>query len=132
MLTGSATVSNSTVTQNVNAKIDANTILSLNDDPSTSTAAIDIEAYNFLQTTDNVNLVAGGIFAGGGGVSNMTATANDTVTIADGVTLFSAGSIEIGTALQMTSSNICRCQPLMDWSRRRASTDSSLRRRPRP
>ena len=126
VLTGSATVSNSTVTQNVNANIDANTILSLNDDPATSTAAIDIEAYNFLQTTDNVNLVAGGIFAGGGGQSNMTATANDNLTIANGVTLFSAGSIDIGTASQMAASNNASASLYGLVSGAGASTDSSV------
>jgi hypothetical protein len=102
---GAATLSKSTVTQTVESHIDGNTIFSLNDDPATSTAAIDIEAYNVLNTTDKVSLSAGGLFAGGGAQSYMTATATDTVAIDDGVELFSAGNIAIGTAAQMQANN---------------------------
>ena len=85
--------------------IGADTILSLNDNPATSTALINIEAYNFLNTTDNVSLVAGGLFAGGGARSAMDATANVAVDIADRVHLFSAGNIAIDTTALMTASN---------------------------
>ncbi|MBN8976663.1 MAG: leukotoxin LktA family filamentous adhesin [Rhizobiales bacterium] len=100
-----AAVSETTVTQNVTTNIGADTILSLNDNPATSTALINIEAYNFLDTTDSVSLVAGGLFAGGGARSTMDATANVTVNIADRVHLFSAGNIAIGTAARMTASS---------------------------
>ncbi|MDB5636031.1 MAG: leukotoxin LktA family filamentous adhesin [Bradyrhizobium sp.] len=102
---GAATLSSATVTQNVTSHIGSGTIFSLNDNPATSTASIDIEAYNFLQTTDTVSLDAGGLFAGGGARSTMSATATDTVTIDDNVTLFSAGNIAIGTAARMTANN---------------------------
>ncbi|MBI5131767.1 MAG: leukotoxin LktA family filamentous adhesin, partial [Rhodopseudomonas palustris] len=105
VLAGAATVSNATVTQTVNALVDTNTILSLNDNPATSTALINIEAYNFLNTTDTVTMDVGGLFAGGGAESKLTANAYNTVTIADGVRLFSAGGIAIGTAAVMTASN---------------------------
>lgn|GEM_PF-2883088 len=100
-----AAVSETTVTQNVTTNIGADTILSLNDNPATSTALINIEAYNFLNTTDNVSLVAGGLFAGGGARSTIDATAHVAVNIADRVHLFSAGNIAIGTAALMTASN---------------------------
>lgn len=100
-----AAVSETTVTQNVTTNISADTILSLNDNPATSTALINIEAYNFLNTTDNVSVEAGALFAGAGAHSTMDATANVAVNIADRVHLFSAGNIAIGTAALMTASN---------------------------
>ena len=102
---GAATLSSSTVTQTVESHIDNHTIFSLNDNPATSTASIDIEAYNFLNTVDSVSLSAGGLFAGGGAQSYMTATAADSVVIDDNVTLFSAGNIAIGTAARMAARN---------------------------
>ena len=102
---GAATVSDATVTQNVAANIGASTIFSLNDNPATSTALINIEAYNFLNTVDRVSLSAGGLFAGGGARSTINANAYNTVNIADGVHLFSAGNIAIGTASRMTARN---------------------------
>lgn len=105
ILAGAATLSQATVTQNVTSNIGSNTILSLNDDPSTSTALINIEAYNFLDTTDTVNMTVGSIFAGGGAYSNMNATATNAVNIADNAHLFSAGNIAIGTAAVMTARN---------------------------
>ncbi|MDP1581801.1 MAG: leukotoxin LktA family filamentous adhesin, partial [Bradyrhizobium sp.] len=102
---GAATTSDTTVTQNVAANIGASTILSLNDNPATATGQINIEAYNLLDTVDSVTLTAGGLFAGGGAHSNMSATANNSVDIADGAHLFSAGNIAIGTAARMTARN---------------------------
>ncbi|MGB3487899.1 MAG: leukotoxin LktA family filamentous adhesin [Xanthobacteraceae bacterium] len=100
-----AAVSETTVTQNVTTSIGADSILSLNDNPATSTALINIEAYNFLNTTDSVSVEAGALFAGAGARSTMDATANVAVNIADRVHLFSAGNIAIGTAARMTASN---------------------------
>lgn len=97
---GAATISVSTVTQTVNTNLDAGTILSLNDDPTTSTAKINIEAYNTVKTTDTTSLSAGGVFAGGGAESDMTANATVNVNI-QATELFSAGNLYIGTASQM-------------------------------
>ncbi|MCD0419854.1 leukotoxin LktA family filamentous adhesin [Rubrivivax sp. JA1024] len=105
VLAGAATLSKTTVTQAVNALIGNNTILSLDDNPATSIALINIEAYNFLNTTDTVMMDVGGLFAGGGASSTMDATTHNTVTISDGVRLFSAGGIAIGTAANMTANN---------------------------
>ncbi|WP_148287864.1 hypothetical protein [Rhodopseudomonas sp. B29] len=105
VLAGAATISQATVTQTVNALIGNNTILSLDDNPATSIALINIEAYNFLNTTDTVSMNVGGLFAGGGASSTMDATTHNTVTISDGVRLFSAGGIAIGTAANMTANN---------------------------
>ncbi len=71
---GAATVSDAHVTQRATTNIGSGTILSLNDDPLTSTAKVNIEAYNSLRTVDSVSLTAGGLFAGGGARSNMTRT----------------------------------------------------------
>lgn len=105
ILSGAATLSEATVTQNVASNIGANTILSLNDNPLTSTALINIEAYNFLDTTDTVNMTVGSVFAGGGAYSKMNATAHTSVNIADNAHLFSAGNVAIGTASVMTARN---------------------------
>ncbi|MCK9919144.1 leukotoxin LktA family filamentous adhesin [Microbacteriaceae bacterium K1510] len=105
ILAGAATLSQATVTQNVASNIGTNTILSLNDDPLTSTALLNIEAYNFLDTTDTVNMTVGSLFAGGGAYSKMDATAHTSVNIADNAHLFSAGNIAIGTAAVMTARN---------------------------
>ncbi|MGA7964778.1 MAG: leukotoxin LktA family filamentous adhesin, partial [Gammaproteobacteria bacterium] len=102
---GAAALSDATVKQDVTSHIDHDTILSLNADPLTTLAAIDIEAYNFLSADDTVSLNAGGLYAGGGAHSTMHANATDSVLIDDGVTLFSAGSLFIGTASQMDASN---------------------------
>ena len=101
---GAATLSSTNVTQTVTANVDSGTIFSLNDDPSTSTAKINIEAYNTLQTVDTVSLTAGGLFAGGGAESDMTATATLTVNV-NAAELFSAGDIDIGTASTMEAAN---------------------------
>ena len=56
---GAATLSSATVTQIIDTKVDAGTIFSLNDDPSTSIAKINIEGYATLTTTDTVSLDGG-------------------------------------------------------------------------
>jgi hypothetical protein len=104
MFAGAAALSRTTVGQTVNTLIDAGTILSLNADPATSTAVINIEAYNTLNTSDTVTLSAAGLFAGGGAESDMTATAALTVDI-QARELFSAGNIYIGSASKMAAAN---------------------------
>ncbi len=76
--------------------IDSGTIFSLNADPSTTLAKINIEGYVTLSTTDSVSLNAGGLFAGGGAISTMDADATVNVDI-NATELFSAGNIDIGT-----------------------------------
>ncbi len=104
MFSGAAALSESFVTQRVNTNIDAGTVLSLNDDPRTSTAVINIEAYNTLNTTDTASLATAALFAGGGAQSNMTANAALAVNI-NARELFSAGQIYVGTAAKMAASN---------------------------
>jgi hypothetical protein len=104
MFAGAAALSTSTVTQTVTTNIDAGTILSLNADPHATTGVINIEAYNTLSTTDTVTLAAAGLFAGGGAESDMTANATLTVNI-NARELFSAGTIDIGSASRMSASN---------------------------
>ncbi|PJG56131.1 leukotoxin LktA family filamentous adhesin [Bradyrhizobium forestalis] len=101
---GAAALSESYVTQNVTTNIGAGTVLSLNDDPRTSTAVINIEAYNTLNTTDTASLATASFFAGGGAESNMTANATLAVNI-NARELFSAGKIYVGTAAKMAASN---------------------------
>ncbi|UVO26329.1 leukotoxin LktA family filamentous adhesin [Bradyrhizobium arachidis] len=101
---GAAALSSSNVTQTVNTNIDAGTILSLNDDPRSSTAVINIEAYNTLNTTDTASLATASLFAGGGAESDMTANATLTVNI-QARELFSAGNIYIGSASRMAAAN---------------------------
>ncbi|MBR1087140.1 leukotoxin LktA family filamentous adhesin [Bradyrhizobium manausense] len=104
VFSGAAALSTSTVTQTVTTNIDAGTILSLNADPHATTAVINIEAYNTLSTTDTVTLAAAGLFAGGGAESHMTANATLTVNI-NARELFSAGTIDIGSASRMSANN---------------------------
>ncbi|GMO58331.1 leukotoxin LktA family filamentous adhesin [Bradyrhizobium ottawaense] len=99
---GAAALSESFVTQNVTTNIGAGTVLSLNDDPRTSTAVINIEAYNTLNTNDTASLATASFFAGGGAESNMTANATLAVNI-NARELFSAGKIYIGTAAKMAA-----------------------------
>ncbi|MGL9622638.1 leukotoxin LktA family filamentous adhesin, partial [Bradyrhizobium sp. U531] len=101
---GAAALSESFVTQRVTTNIGAGTVLSLNDDPRTSTAVINIEAYNTLNTNDTASLATASFFAGGGAESNMTANATLAVNI-DARQLFSAGKIYVGTAAKMAASN---------------------------
>lgn len=101
---GAAALSESYVTQNVTTNIGAGTVLSLNDDPRTSTAVINIEAYNTLNTTDTASLATASFFAGGGAESNMTANATLAVNI-NARELFSAGQIYVGTATKMAAAN---------------------------
>ncbi|EJN11737.1 hypothetical protein PMI42_04907, partial [Bradyrhizobium sp. YR681] len=101
---GAAALSTSTVTQTVNTNIGAGTVLSLNDDPLTSVAFINIEAYNTLNTNDTASLATASFFAGGGAESNMTANATLAVNI-NARELFSAGKIYIGTAAKMAAAN---------------------------
>ena len=122
---GAATLSDSTVTQNVTVNIDSGTIFSLNDDPSSSTAKINIEAYNSLQTVDTVSLTAAGLFAGGGAQSDLTATANVAINISASE-LFSAGDLDIGTASQMLAANDANANLYGLVSGAGASTNTSL------
>ncbi|MHC4048420.1 leukotoxin LktA family filamentous adhesin [Bradyrhizobium sp. 25ACV] len=101
---GAAALSTSTVTQTVTTNIGAGTVLSLNDDPRTSTAVINIEAYNTLNTNDTASLATASFFAGGGAESNMTANATLAVNI-NARELFSAGKIYVGTAAKMAAAN---------------------------
>ncbi|MDA9394607.1 hypothetical protein WN73_29295 [Bradyrhizobium sp. CCBAU 45394] len=101
---GAAALSESFVTQRVNTNIGAGTVLSLNDDPRTSTAVINIEAYNTLSTNDTASLATASFFAGGGAESNMTANATLAVKI-NARELFSAGKIYVGTAAKMAAAN---------------------------
>lgn len=101
---GAAALSESYVTQNVTTNIGAGTVLSLNDDPLTSAAFINIEAYNTLNTNDTASLATASFFAGGGAESNMTANATLAVNI-NARELFSAGKIYIGTAAKMAAAN---------------------------
>ncbi|MBR0688118.1 leukotoxin LktA family filamentous adhesin [Bradyrhizobium manausense] len=104
MFAGAAALSNSTVTQTVTTNIDAGTVLSLNDDPRTSSAVINIEAYNTLNTNDTVSLATASFFAGGGAESDMIANATLQVNI-NARELFSAGKIYVGTAAKMAAAN---------------------------
>ena len=122
---GAATLSDSTVTQNVTVNIDGGTIFSLNDDPSSSTAKINIEAYNSLETVDTVSLTAAGLFAGGGAQSDLTATANVAINISASE-LFSAGDLDIGTASQMLAANDANANLYGLVSGAGASTNTSL------
>ncbi|MET4762273.1 uncharacterized protein YidB (DUF937 family) [Bradyrhizobium ottawaense] len=101
---GAAALSESFVTQNVTTNIGGGTVLSLNDDPRTSTAVINIEAYNTLNTNDTASLATAAFFAGGGAESNMTANATLAVNI-NARQLFSAGKIYVGTAAKMAAAN---------------------------
>ncbi|PDT90960.1 leukotoxin LktA family filamentous adhesin [Bradyrhizobium sp. Y36] len=101
---GAAALSESFVTQRVNTNIGVGTVLSLNDDPRTSTAVINIEAYNTLNTNDTASLATASFFAGGGAESNMTANATLAVNI-NARELFSAGKIYVGTAAKMAAAN---------------------------
>ncbi|MBR0908899.1 leukotoxin LktA family filamentous adhesin [Bradyrhizobium japonicum] len=101
---GAAALSTSTVTQTVNTNIGAGTVLSLNGDPQTSAAYINIEAYNTLNTNDTASLATASLFAGGGAESNMTANATLAVNI-NARELFSVGKIYIGTAAKMAAAN---------------------------
>ncbi|WP_441254224.1 leukotoxin LktA family filamentous adhesin [Bradyrhizobium sp. 613_E4_N2_2] len=101
---GAAALSTSTVTQHVNTNIGAGTVLSLNGDPRTSAAFINIEAYNTLNTNDTASLATASFFAGGGAESNMTANATLAVNI-NARELFSVGKIYIGTAAKMAAAN---------------------------
>ena len=101
---GAAALSNTNVTQTVTTNIDAGTVLSLNADPRTTTGAINIDAYNTLNTNDTVSLATASFFAGGGAESDMTANATLNVNI-NARELFSAGNIYIGSASRMSASN---------------------------
>ncbi|MCK1302659.1 MULTISPECIES: leukotoxin LktA family filamentous adhesin [unclassified Bradyrhizobium] len=101
---GAAALSNTHVTQTVTTNIGAGTVLSLNGDPRTSAAVINIEAYNTLNTNDTASLATAAFFAGGGAESNMTANATLAVNI-NARELFSAGKIYIGTAAKMAAAN---------------------------
>ena len=122
---GAATVSDAHVTQTVTTNIGSGTILSLNDDPLTSTAKVNIEAYNSLRTVDSVSLTAGGLFAGGGAQSNMTANAYVTVNI-DATEIFSAGNLFIGTASSMIAYNYASANLYGAITGAGASTNTSL------
>ncbi|MBR0971143.1 leukotoxin LktA family filamentous adhesin [Bradyrhizobium japonicum] len=101
---GAAALSDSHVTQTVTTNIGAGTVLSLNGDPRTSAAVINIEAYNTLNTNDTASLATASFFAGGGAESNMTANATLAVNI-NARELFSVGKIYIGTAAKMAAAN---------------------------
>ncbi|WP_027569225.1 leukotoxin LktA family filamentous adhesin [Bradyrhizobium sp. URHA0013] len=101
---GAAALSNTHVTQTVTTNIGAGTVLSLNGDPRTSAAVINIEAFNTLNTNDTASLATAAFFAGGGAESNMTANATLAVNI-NARELFSAGKIYIGTAAKMAAAN---------------------------
>ncbi|MGY4296982.1 uncharacterized protein YidB (DUF937 family) [Bradyrhizobium sp. i1.4.4] len=101
---GAAALSDSHVTQTVTTNIGAGTVLSLNGDPRTSAAFINIEAYNTLNTNDTASLATASFFAGGGAESNMTANATLAVNI-NARELFSVGKIYIGTAAKMAAAN---------------------------
>ncbi|MGY4507986.1 leukotoxin LktA family filamentous adhesin [Bradyrhizobium sp. USDA 3650] len=101
---GAAALSSTHVTQTVTTDIGAGTVLSLNGDPRTSAAVINIEAYNTLNTNDTASLATAAFFAGGGAESNTTANATLAVNI-NARELFSAGKIYIGTAAKMAAAN---------------------------
>jgi hypothetical protein len=122
---GAATVSDAHVTQRAATNIGSGTILSLNDDPLTSTAKVNIEAYNSLRTVDSASLTAGGLFAGGGGQSNMTANAYATVNI-DATEIFSAGNLFIGTASSLIAYNYANANLFGAITGAGASTNTSL------
>ncbi|MGY4336462.1 filamentous hemagglutinin family protein [Bradyrhizobium sp. LM2.9] len=61
---GAAALSDSHVTQTVTTNIGSGTVLSLNGDPRTSAAVINIEAYNTLNTNDTASLATASFFAG--------------------------------------------------------------------
>ncbi|MBR1196473.1 leukotoxin LktA family filamentous adhesin [Bradyrhizobium sp. AUGA SZCCT0158] len=122
---GAATVSDAHVTQRATTNIGSGTILSLNDDPLTSTAKVNIEAYNSLRTVDSVSLTAGGLFAGGGARSNMTANAYATVNI-DATEIFSAGNLFIGTASSLIAYNYANANLYGAITGAGASTNTSL------
>ncbi|MBR1266082.1 leukotoxin LktA family filamentous adhesin [Bradyrhizobium sp. AUGA SZCCT0222] len=122
---GAATVSDAHVTQRSTTNIGSGTILSLNDDPLTSTAKVNIEAYNSLRTVDSVSLTAGGLFAGGGARSNMTANAYATVNI-DATEIFSAGNLFIGTASSLIAYNYANANLYGAITGAGASTNTSL------
>ncbi|MBR1212048.1 leukotoxin LktA family filamentous adhesin [Bradyrhizobium sp. JYMT SZCCT0180] len=122
---GAATVSDAHVTQRSATNIGSGTILSLNDDPLTSTAKVNIEAYNSLRTVDSVSLTAGGLFAGGGARSNMTANAYATVNI-DATEIFSAGNLFIGTASSLIAYNNANANLYGAITGAGASTNTSL------
>jgi len=122
---GAATLSSTTVTQIIDTKVDSGTIFSLNDDPSTSIAKINIEGYATLNTTDTVSLTAGGLFAGGGARSTMNETATITVQV-DATELFSAGNIDIGSAAVLNAANNANANLYGFVTGAGASTDSSL------
>ncbi|MGN6460687.1 MAG: leukotoxin LktA family filamentous adhesin, partial [Pseudolabrys sp.] len=124
---GAATVSDATVRQTVTAHVKGNTIFSLNDNPYTSLAAIDIEALTFLSTKDSVRLDAGGLFAGGGARSPIDAHAHNIVQIDDGVTLFSAGNLYVGSAAIMKASNNANAKLYGLLTGAGASTNSALK-----
>ena len=124
---GAATVSDATVRQTVTAHVKGNTIFSLNDNPYTSLAAIDIEALTFLSTNDSVSLDAGGLFAGGGARSTIDAQAHNIVLIDDGVTLFSAGNLYVGSAAIMKASNNANAKLYGLLTGAGASTNSALK-----
>ena len=126
---GAATVSDAHVTQRSTTNIGSGTILSLNDDPLTSTAKVNIEAYNSLRTVDSVSLTAGGLFAGGGARSNMTANAYATVNI-DATEMFSAGNLFIGTASSLMRVQLRQRQPLRRDHRRRRQHEYLADREP--
>ncbi|MBR1143695.1 leukotoxin LktA family filamentous adhesin [Bradyrhizobium sp. AUGA SZCCT0431] len=122
---GAATVSDAHVTQRSTTNIGSGTILSLNDDPLTSTSKVNIEAYNSLRTVDSVSLTAGGLFAGGGARSNMTANAYATVNI-DATEIFSAGNLFIGTASSLIAYNYANANLFGAITGAGASTNTSL------
>ncbi|MCK1476877.1 leukotoxin LktA family filamentous adhesin [Bradyrhizobium sp. 197] len=101
---GAAALSDSHVTQTVTTNIGSGTVLSLNGDPRTSAAVINIEAYNTLNTNDTASLATASFFAGGGAESNMTANATLAVNI-NARELFSVGKIYIGSAAKMAAAN---------------------------
>ncbi|WP_426609924.1 leukotoxin LktA family filamentous adhesin [Bradyrhizobium sp. McL0616] len=104
MFSGAAALSSSTVNQYVYTNVGAGTVLSLNDDPRTSGAVINIEAYNTLSTNDTASLATASFFAGGGAESDMTANATLQVNI-NARELFSAGKIYVGTTAKMAAAN---------------------------
>ena len=97
--------------------------------PRTSTAVINIEAYNTLNTNDTASLATASFFAGGGAESNMTANATLAVNI-NAPELFSAGKIYIGTAATMAASNNANANLYGAITGAGASTNSWVHARP--
>ena len=100
-----ASISETDITNDSRIDIGANTVISLDGDPTTFDGKIDIEVYNQLIGGDTVSVESGGYFAGGGASSNLDATINNIITVGANAHLFSVGALQVGTASVNTTSN---------------------------